>query len=196
MKKKLTKKFWIILICIFCVFITLVAVGYHAFSNRTKKVVEKEEKGGKVTLNYSTNVNGLSIVGATKIADDVAMKDMTAGKYFDFSIDVDISKANSVEYEIFITKDVKNSNISDDDIRIYLEKEKSGTYSQILKPTKYMPLKKESQLGSKKGSMILNSNKTSKSVTENYRLRLWLSDTSLLETGNYSVNVFVVGKAS
>lgn len=195
MEKKLTKKFWIILICLFCVFIVIIAVGYNAFKNRERKTINKEENGGNVTLNYSTNVSGLTIMNAVKTAKEVAIKDMTDGKYFDFSIEVSVDKAKSVEYEIYAIKDTKNSTISDEDIRIYLEKEKSGTYVQVLEPTKYTALKKNSELGTKKGNMILASSKVTKSSVENYRLRLWLSDTSLLETGNYSIEVAVVGKA-
>ncbi|MBQ6323295.1 MAG: hypothetical protein IJI22_00500 [Bacilli bacterium] len=196
MEKKMTKKVWIIIICLFCLFTVGIIFGYKAFKNRDRKIVEKEEKGGTVVLNYATNFSGLTIVNAQKTADSIAIKDVTDGKYFDFSIAVDLEKAKNVEYEIFATKIAKDSTISDDDIRIYLEKENSGTYAQVLAPTKYSPLKKESELGSKKGSMVLTSEKKTKSSVDNYRLRVWLADTSLLETGNYSVTVSVVGKAS
>ena len=64
-------------------------------------------------------------------------------------------------------------NVSDDDIIIYLEKEDSGTYSPILKPTSYKPLKKDSKSGTKKNNMILITEEKNKSAIDNYRLNFF-----------------------
>jgi len=194
-KVRLSKNFWIIMTLISIVCIVLIAVGYNLFSNREKKVVEKEKTGGSVVLNYTSSISGLSIINAVKTTDELAIKDTTDGKYFDFSVEVDLNDASSIEYELAVTKDIKISTISDDDMRIYLEKEKSGTYTQVFAPAKFTGLKENSDLGTKKGSMILYKETKKKAGVDNYRLKMWLADTSLLETGNYSVEVSVVGKA-
>ena len=191
----LSKKFWILLISLCIVFIIVLAAGFVLFANRKEEVIEKEEKGGQITLNYTNNVTGLSLQNIVPTTDAVAMKDLTENNYFDFFIDVDLKGAKYIEYEISAIKDSKESNISNDDIRIYLEKEKSGTYTQVLGPSKYIPIKEDSKLGSEKGSMILVKSKAIKSTKDNYRLRMWLSDKSLLPNGNYTVDVVVNGKA-
>ena len=43
--------------------------------------------------------------------------------------------------------------------------------------------------------MILTSVKKSKSGDDNYRLRVWLADTSLLEKGNVEVELKLFGNA-
>ena len=43
--------------------------------------------------------------------------------------------------------------------------------------------------------MVLTKAKTTKSGSDNYRLRIWLADTSLVQNGSYSVEVDINGKA-
>ena len=194
-KKGLSKTFWYVLIGICLLFIIVAVAGFIAFSNRKNEVIEKEIKGGKITLNYTNNITGLNLKELTPTTDSVAIKDLTEGKYFDFFIDVDLKEASSIEYEISAIADSKVSTISHDDIRLYLEKEKSGTYTKVFGPSKYIPIKEDTDLGSEKGSMVLVKSKAIHSTKDNYRLRVWLSDKSVLEKGDYSVDVVVNGKA-
>ena len=53
-----------------------------------------------------------------------------------------------------------------------------------------IPLKKKTELGSKPGSMVLTKTKKTNSSVDNYRLRVWLSDTSLV-SGDYSIKIEV-----
>ena len=101
--KELSGRFWATVIGICIVMIALVTVGFIIFSNRTPEVVETEEDGGYVTLNYTSEVNALTILGAVPTADAVGMKNMNADQYFDFSVDVDLLDAPKVEYEVSIT---------------------------------------------------------------------------------------------
>lgn len=192
---ELSKGFWCVLIVICLVLIVFIAAGFAIFSNKDDEIIDKVEDGGNITLNYTNNVTGLSIINSAPITDSLGMKKFEDGDYFDFSVKVELDNATSIEYEISAIKDTKNSTISDDDIRIYLEKENSGTYSTVFGPEKFTALKKESSLGSPEGSMVLTSVKSKKSITDNYRLRLWLSDKSMLTAGNYSLEIIVNGKA-
>lgn len=193
--EEFSKKFWYFLLAIFVIFIIFVSIGFVFFANREEKVIEKNETGGNVTLNYTNNITGLSLKKIIPTTDAVAMKDLTDDNYFDFFIDVDLKNANYIEYEISAIKRKNECTITNDDIRIYLEKEKSGTYTMVFGPSKYVPITKESKLGSEKGSMILIQSKAVKSTKDNYRLRMWLSDTSLIPMGDYAVDVVVNGIA-
>lgn len=191
----LTKKFWYFILGI-CIFLSVIlGVSIYLFANREEEVIEKNENGGQITLNYTNNVTGLNLMNITPVTDSVAIKDLTDQHYFDFFIDVDLKEAASIEYEISVIKNTKESTILDDDIRIYLEKEQSGTYTKVFGPSKYIPLKSDSKLGSSKESMVLVKSKALKSSKDNYRLRMWLSDQSLTASGNYSIDVVVNGVA-
>lgn len=195
-KENKSKKGFCILIVVICLLlIAVTAVGFWLFSKKDDEVIEQTESGGSVTLNYSNDVNGLSIINAVPTTSAIGMSGTEESQYFDFSVDVDLDNAKSVEYEIYIEKVASSSTISDEDIRIYLEKEKSGTYNKEFDPMKFSPLKKATALGTEKGNMVLEKVKKTKSGVDNYRLRMWLADSSLSPTGNYSVLVNVVGEA-
>ena len=76
-----------------------------------------------------------------------------------------------------------------------MEQEKSGTYTAVFEPKVFEGIKSKSELGAPLGSMILTSVKKSKSGDDNYRLRVWLADTSLLEKGNVEVELKLFGNA-
>ncbi len=185
----LSNTFWITTVTLLSIMVVLIIIGFVAFHNRDPIVIEQEEQGGYVTLNYSSDVNALTIKNAKPTTDAVGMKNNKDGEYFDFSVDVNVDKASKVEYEISIKKDTEISNISNEDIRIYLEKEDSGTYSKVFGPDKFIPSKNYSKVGSEVGSMILLNVKKLKSETDNYRLRVWLSDKALTTGGKFSVEV-------
>ena len=188
-KFELSKRFWIIVIAVCAVMIVFVTIGIIVFSNREPEVIEQEETGGTVTLNYSSDINALTIKNAKPTTDAVGMKNMTEGEHFDFSVTTDLQDAPKLEYEISIKKDSDISNISDNDIKIYLEKEDSGTYTKVFGPDKFVPSKNYSSVGTPVGSMVLLNVKKLKSETDNYRLRIWMSDKALSSGGKYSVEI-------
>ena len=194
-KKDSNKSFIILMLSVTIVLIGLIVCGFVYFSLKGQEVVEEEENGADIILNYSSNNSGLQIKNASKTKDDDGILNLKDGEYFDFSIEVVLDNAKKVDYEISVEKDEVNSTIPDDDIKIYLEKEKEGTYTKVFGPSKFTALKKDSSYGSKKGSMPLIQVKKTNSSTDNYRLRMWLSDKSNLSSGTYSVDVLVNGIA-
>lgn len=189
--KNLSKGFWITLVVVSLFFIVFIGIGFFLFSNREKKVIIEDENVGRVTLNYSSNTNGLTITNAIPTTDIIGMK---SDNYFDFSIKSKLDGEQEVEYEISILKNIEKSTIPDDNIKIYLEKEENGLYTKLYGPISYSGLKKNSTIGSKKGEMVIAKVSNVESETDNYRLRIWMSDKSLLSSGNYSVDVNLYAK--
>ena len=185
---KLSKEFWLVVIAVCSIMTVLVMIAFISFANRKPEVIETEEEGGTVSLNYSTETNALTIINATPTKDEVGMKKSGMGEYFDFSVDVNVDGASRVEYEISVIKDTSHTSIDDKDIRIYLEKEESGTYTQLFGPEEFKPMKNYSSVGSELGSMVLADVKKIKSGTDNYRLRIWEAETAT-SGGSYSIEV-------
>ena len=194
-KKDLSKNFWYLIVGICTLLVIIIIIAFVVFSNRKPEVIEKNENGANIVLNYTSNVSGLKLTDITPTTDAVGMKNLKDEEYFDFSVEVALDNARGVEYEISAVKDTKNSTISDDDIKIYLEKEKSGTYTKVFGPDKFKPLKKKTEIGSEKGSMVLIKTKKTNSIADNYRLRMWLSDKSNVTSGTYAIEIVVNGKA-
>lgn len=193
--KGLSNNFWIVVIVVCILLMLFLGYGYSCFSNRDADIVEKVIEGGYVTLKYTDKTSGLAVIKAKPTTDSVGSKESGDGKCFDFSVEVDLKDAKKIEYEISVKKDSSKSNILDDDIRIYLEKEDSGSYSEYFGPKKYSPIDKKTKLGTEEGSMVISNMTKIKSGIDNYRLRVWLSDTSLIKDGDYAVEVNVVAKA-
>lgn len=191
--EKTTKKFWIILLCVCTLFLIFTIVGFIIFSNRKPEIVNEQLDGGTIDLSYTSDSSYLNINGAVPTTDEVGMVNNAEGGYFDFSVNTEFDDAKAITYELSIKK-VKG-NVSDDDIIIYLEKEDSGTYSPILKPTSYKPLKKDSKNGTKKNNMILITEEKNKSTIDNYRLRTWVSDKSSVSNGIYQLEINIIAKA-
>lgn len=193
--EEISKKFWYLIGLIALILIIVVTVGFIIYANRKPEVIDKKVKGGSIVLNYTDNITGLSLKNIKPTTDAIGIKNEKDGEYFDFSIDIELNKAKEIDYELAVVKDDALSTISDDDIKIYLEKEDSGTYNKVFGPESYKKIKKDTKLGSPEGSMVLLKEKRKKDAKENYRLRMWLSDKSVTKQGNYSVEVIVNGIA-
>ena len=53
-KGSLSKRFWLIISTVCVVLLIFAIVGIVVFSNRKPQLIKKTEKGGNVTLNYSS----------------------------------------------------------------------------------------------------------------------------------------------
>lgn len=192
---KLSKGFWIVtfVICLIC--IAFIGLGCSYYKKINDKEVVKDKSGGEVYFKFVGNTNGLTLLNSSPISDELGMKQDDENKYFDFAVEVDLDKANYVEYEISLEKDNAFSTVSDKDIRFYLEEEKSGTYTKLFGPKEFVQLDKDSEFGTEKGNMILHTGKKTTSGTTNYRLRMWIADNSSISSGNYSVEVSINGRA-
>lgn len=193
---KLSKTFWILtlILCILC--IAGISIGFYFYKQETNKVIVKDELGGDVYLKYVGNTNGLTLLNASPMTDQLGALQDGDNKYFDFSVEVDLDEADFVEYEIALVKDKSFSNIPDNEVKFYLEEENSGSFSKVFGPSEFKPLEKKTELGTDKGDMVLYTVKKADSGTINYRLRMWMAETSTMPVGNYSVEVSINGKAN
>ncbi len=192
-KESMSKKFKILILVLFIIFVIITIIGFVVFSKNREKVVTEDKKGGNVTLNYSSDVNFLNITNASSVTDAVAVTSNSDGSYFDFSVDTEIKDAKEVVYELSVKK--ISGNVNFNDIKIYLEKEDRGTYNSILEPTIFKGQKKKTDIGTEKGNMVLVKQKRTKSTIDNYRIRTWVSETSLVTSANYKLEINIVAKA-
>lgn len=147
-----------------------------------------------VSMTYTEDNNGISITNALPTADDTGKKLNGDGEYFDFTVKTTIPNNTDISYEIAAIKNPK-STINDNNIRLYLEKQVSGSYVEVMKPTNFTPIKSKSNIGSPIGSMVLLNLKKNSSAVDNFRLRMWLDQDANVESGKtYMVKVNVYGR--
>ena len=201
-KSNSSKFIFISVILVTILVILVLCLSFTAFKKATSEdgtnsSNDSNGNGGinsKISMTYTENMNGISIQDALPTSDEVGKHLNGKGEYFDFTIKSNIVNS-SITYEIAAIKD-KSSTISDDSIKLYLEKQNSGTYEQVMEPTIFKSITKRSKIGSPKGSMVLYKLNRKKSGTDNYRLRMWIKEDAVVEMDkSYTVKVNVYGKA-
>ncbi|MBR2828695.1 MAG: hypothetical protein IKE70_05640 [Bacilli bacterium] len=188
-------KFSILIIGICISFLVIILVSFVSFSKESEKVIEKKVEGGIIELKYNNKFAGLEVVNLTPLTDSIALKDDTLNNYLDFSVDTSFNEAASIDYEISILKDPSKSSIGNEDIRISLEKDIGGSYEVVCSPSSYIPLNEKDEYGVPAGSMVLTNLSKRKNSSDQYRLKLWLSDKSMKSVGSFKVYLKIYSKA-
>lgn len=197
-KKSVSKNVIWGLVGISFLMVVILILAFVIFFNSPKEIKQETVDAGNVSMTYTDDINGLSITNAVPTTDQNGMIQSSADQYFDFTVNVDITEANAVDYEIAVIKDTKTSTAMDENIKVYLEQQKSGSYVKVDSPKTLKFSTKKSKLGSPKNSMVIATVTKKKSTVDNYRLRMWLSDQTVLTEGavqNYTIKVLVNGKA-
>lgn len=197
-KNKISKRVLFGIIGVSVLLVIILVLAFVIFFMTPKDVKEEVIDAGDVSMTYTDDFNGLSITNTTPVADEVGKTLEGADQYFDFTVSTNVLSSATVEYEIALVKNKSVSTIGDGDIRIYLEKQSSGSYVKAFGPGAFVGITEKSKIGSPKGSMIVSKVANDESSTENYRLRMWLSDKALVTPDviqNYTVEVVVNGRA-
>lgn len=147
----------------------------------------------RISMTYTEATNGISITNAMPTKDEIGMRQIGEGEYFDFTVKTDLSGGMQAIYEIAAIKN-NSSTVQDNFIRLYLEEEKNGTYVKSINPTAFIPISSQTNVGSPAGSMVLKRVDCNSSGTYNYRLKMWLSEDATIDTQkSYSVRINVYG---
>lgn len=197
-KNKMSKGVLFGVLVVTVLVIIILSLAAVLFFNAPKKVKKEQLEGGNVYLTYSDDICGLDISGFTALSDAEGQKLNRADMYFDFSVASELDEANEILYEIAVTPE-KKTTVPLKNIKVYLEKQSSGTYVPVGEPMVISVSKEKSTLGSPENSMIIHKEAKKKSITDNYRLRVWASKESgatITEKDIISLKVSVSGKAS
>lgn len=185
--------FLVILISILVLFV--IGFSFSTFINSQEVKKENIVNSGTISMTYTEDINGIKIENALPISDSVGKVLSGTSEYFDFTVATKIKGNANIIYEIAAIKD-KSSTLSDDNIKLYLEQQVSGTYREVFAPNKYTPLNTATEIGSPVGSMVLAQVSHNENAVDNYRLRMWISEDSVVdvESKAYMVKINVYGK--
>ena len=194
LKKESNSKIFIIVICLFIFIIMVIGVSMATFTYTKENKSINTISTGNIYLNYTEDTNGINITNAYPMADEVGKTLTNEDQYFDFTVEASISGNVVASYEVSAEKET-SSTLDNDEVKLYLEKKVNNTYQEVMAPKNFTPLKESTDLGTMAGSMLLDSGTVSKSSTVNYRLRMWVSDTTILDNLEKSFGVRVSIKA-
>ena len=200
--RRYTKKIFLSLLLVTLLVVFVVSFSFAVFI-KTESGVEKTIETGEISMNYLEKTNGISIENDMPTSDTVGMNQLGENEYFDFTVNSKLVGDVKIIYEIAAIKD-QNSTIPDNEIRLYLEQEKSGTYTKVMEPKNFVAESKDTEIGTPEGAMVLrkvikkreeNSDDKIVNYVDNYRLKMWLAaNASIDDVKSYSVKVNVYGK--
>ncbi len=180
--------FLVIVTAIIFFILALIAINYKA-----EKKTPNKKTTELISITYSNKYNGIKLNGVKPTKDTDGIKEKDNKKYFNFNIASKIKDKTVIDYEVAIKKS-SECNIPSKDLKIYLERENEGTYSKVFEPKEFKELTKKSKIGTPKKSMILFDGSYSSSMTDKYRLKVWLNEKSSVKDTKCAITVDVYGK--
>ena len=193
-KKESTGKLFVIVVVSIIFIVAVIGMSVATFTYTKEKDSINTISTGNVYLNYTEDSNGINITNAYPISDAVGKTLTDTNYYFDFSIKSEINGDVVANYEIAAEKDI-SSTLSDDEVKLYLEKMVDNSYEEVMAPKNFTPLKQLTDIGTEVGSMLLYKDSFNKSDIVNYRLRMWVADNAILDNIEKSFAVRVSIKA-
>ncbi len=199
MKKK--KEKIIILGLILIMIVAVVGVSYAAFSYTGTGTKVNSITSGAITMTYEESDNVINMTGALPTTDATGTVRLTEGEYFDFTISSNITGNVNINYEIS-AKDVTTSDrkIDGSNIKLYLTKVNSdGSEEALMVPETYSEESTSNNYtGRPSGEMSLYTSSMNSSETNNYRLRMYVTEEYNPQGGGggleFSVKINVYGK--
>lgn len=171
--------------------------SFVAFSTAEKKKNKDTVSTASIVMTYTEETNGISVNNKLTMNDEIGRKISNVGEYFDFTVTTKMEELATIKakYEIALIKD-SSSNISDNDVRIYLEKKEGKKYIPIAGPIGFKKSEEDSKIGSPAGSMVIHSETVEESRIDKYRLRVWISEKAKdFKDKKYTLKVNIYGKA-
>ena len=192
-----------ILLSIFGIALLVLAVAGISYAVFTFSDMGKKENvisTGEISLSFiESSKNTIHITDALPLSDSVGK---VQNEYFDFSLEAVMQGKSTIYYEIRVKQIEDVDSIEANKIKFYLEKEKSSSYQEVLKPTNFY-ITGNSNIHNNSmdlSSMLLynssftNNSEKSQNMIDRYRLRIWVDYNSSIESVKknfkFKVNVY------
>lgn len=181
--------------------VAIVGISYAIFVFSAKSRVDNTVRSGGITFEYLEGDSVIDINDALPVSDEVGVKQTIS---FDFQVSSAIRGNTTVFYEVRAKSLTVDNKIDNQYIKIYLEKKDGGDFSTVLSPTAFKenPNTSLTNISVDTNTMLLYSGRFSgkKATTTNYsdefRLKMWLSDKYLIDDVSRSFKIKVLVYAS
>lgn len=181
--------------------VAIVGISYAIFVFSAKSRVDNTVRSGGITFEYLEGDSVIDINDALPVSDEVGVKQT---KSFDFQVSSAIRGNTTVFYEVRAKSLTVDNKIDNQYVKIYLEKKDGDDFSMVLSPTTFKenPNTSLTNISVDTNTMLLYSGRFSgkKATTTNYsdefRLKMWLSDKYLIDDVSRSFKIKVLVYAS
>lgn len=181
--------------------VAIVGISYAIFVFSAKSRVDNTVRSGGITFEYLEGDSVIDINDALPVSDEVGVKQT---KSFNFQVSSAIRGNTTVFYEVRAKSLTVDNKIDNQYVKIYLEKKDGDDFSTVLSPTTFKenPNTSLTNISVDTNTMLLYSGRFSgkKATTTNYsdefRLKMWLSDKYLIDDVSRSFKIKVLVYAS
>jgi hypothetical protein len=181
--------------------VAIVGISYAIFVFSAKSRVDNTVRSGGITFEYLEGDSVIDINDALPVSDEVGVKQT---KSFDFQVSSAIRGNTTVFYEVRAKSLTVDNKIDNQYVKIYLEEKDGDDFSTVLSPTTFKenPNTSLTNISVDTNTMLLYSGRFSgkKATTTNYsdefRLKMWLSDKYLIDDVSRSFKIKVLVYAS
>ena len=174
-KKQLLLSIGLVLILV----LMIVGISYAAFKFTGLGKKENTITTGAITMKYTESTNTISMNNALPTTDATGKVRLTAGEYFDFTLEGTIKGTENINWEI-AAEDVTTSTKKIDGkyIKLYLTSlDDNNNETEVMEPTVYTTESSENTYtGRPTGMMSLAKGSTSTSFSTKYRLRMYVDE--------------------
>jgi len=195
MYMKENKKLVVSILAVLSVLLVTLGLSLAFFNYIGEGVQENAITTGSITFLY-TEVdgvgNGISIENAFPTSDEKGKVLTKANEYFDFKVTSNTMSYVSVPYEITARKS-KNSNLSDEAVRVYLT-ELEGLEEKEILLDNYSNLPQTNKTDKYTEKTIYTDEVpiNTESYEKNFRLRMWIDEKSDYSSGEYNGKTFTL----
>lgn len=196
--KRVSKKLIILLIVISVLVLAIDGVAFALFINKENNKGEEFFDSGSVVMSYAENSDIFFINNMLPLASDVGRVNNNVGQYYDFTVKVNVGDSKSVDYEIALEIDDEFTTALPENVLVYLEKQESGSYIPVFEPVVFDKLDLKSACNAPDTAKIIAKVSSGKTVSHNYRLRMWLADGTVVTPEflqSFGIEINVYGKA-
>lgn len=200
MERNDSKEILFSVIGIFVLSVLIIGVSYAVF--KFSQIGEKINTvtTGVISMSYSEPENAINLVDALPISDEQGKILTGTNNVFDFTVEGEINGNSSVTVNYAITAVSSNSTVDSSAIKVYLTNLDNNIEREILAPTKISNLNTTNGnefYNAPSGEYILSSGTFDSSISQKYRLRMWVADDYTDGSGgSYTLKVNVYGAAA
>ena len=182
--------------------IAFVGISYAAFHSSLFSNLSNGISTGTISVSLKENSDVISMNNAMPMTDEKGMS-LNDNNVYVFKVQSNLSPKTTLNYEVSLQKEDSKNMLDNNLVRFYLEKFEYKHYQKVLEPKAFIPLEKDSFLGSKKGSMVIysgtlsNASDEEKFMEDEFKLRMWVSQDAIIDSvsRDFNVKLNVVAKA-
>jgi len=190
-EKRDSKKIVIPILGVAVLLIAVIGISFAVFNFTGIGSKQNSVTTGTLVMTYTENTNGITLTNAMPMTDTAGKVSTNSNEKFEFTVSASITGTAVINYEVAAIKDA-SSTLLDSEVKLYLEK--NG--SEVLAPKNFTPIASATTVGSPAGSMLLDSGTFTTSATNNYVLRMWVAESTVITdvVKTYTVRINVYGK--